>query len=102
MELDLEIIKEVRLFYPEIKDRDAILYNAVFYHSVFDFIPYEEYQSEKPITNVFQYSLQDMMKQSTAFTLYKRFDKLRNICYIKTSYEIRRFKIRTNHKNQYK
>lgn len=63
MELDLEIIKEVRLFYPEIKDKDTFLFFVVFFSSIFDFILYDEYKMDKPITIVMHFSLHTMMKQ---------------------------------------
>ena len=36
---------------------------VVFFTSDFDFIPYDEFKSEKPIKNVFHYSLLDMASQ---------------------------------------
>ena len=63
LELDLEIIKEVRLFYPEIKDKDTFLFFVVFFSSIFDFIPYDEYKMDKQITTVMNFSLHTMMKQ---------------------------------------
>ena len=63
MELDLQIIKEVRLFYSEIKDKDTFLFLVVFFSSIFDFIPYDEYKMDKPITTVMHFSLHTMMKQ---------------------------------------
>lgn len=63
LESDLELIKHIRWFYPEIKDKDTFLYWVVFFSCVFDFIPYNEFKSDKPITQVTHYRLHDMMKQ---------------------------------------
>lgn len=58
----LDDIKFEQRLYPEIKDKDTVFfYNAVFFHTVFDFIPYEEYKSEKSITNIRHYSWSNMM-----------------------------------------
>lgn len=63
LELDLEIIKKVRLFYPEIKAKDTFLFLVVFFSSIFDFIPYDEYKNDSPITTATHFSLKTMMKQ---------------------------------------
>ena len=63
LELDLELIKQIRWFYPEIKDKDTFLFWVVFFSCVFDFIPYNEFKSDKPITQITHYSLSNMMKQ---------------------------------------
>lgn len=63
LELDLELIKQIRWFYPEIKDKDTFLFWVVFFSCVFDFIPYNEFKSDKQITQITHYSLSDMMKQ---------------------------------------
>lgn len=54
-------MKQVQRFYSEIKDRDTLLFYAIFFRSVFDFIPYEVFNSEKPITDVIHISGQHML-----------------------------------------
>ena len=55
LELDVEIIREVRLLFSRIKDKDVFIFMVVFFTSDFDFVPYDEFKSEKPIKNVFHY-----------------------------------------------
>ena len=63
LELDVEIMREVRLLFSRIKDKDIFIFMVVFFTSDFDFVPYDEFKSEKPIKNVFHYSLLDMASQ---------------------------------------
>lgn len=63
LELDVEIMREVRLLFSRIKDKDIFIFMVVFFTSDFDFVPYDEFKSEKLIKNVFHYSLLDMASQ---------------------------------------
>ena len=67
----LKIIEFVRMENPNIKDKDTFLYMIVFFHSVFDFIPYEEFNPEKPIINVIHYGLNSMMTRRVNILKHK-------------------------------